>query len=187
MLNDKFMMESELEISVNSEGESEVELEYAALDWFLHDNATLVAGKFLSPIGQFRQNLHPSWVNKLPAAPIGFGQGGAAPWADIGVQLRGGLKAGNTLMNYAVFVSNGPELKADEHGNAGGDAHGDTVAPAGAIAEAGDEHAEEGEHAEERREGAGDPAEEVGLLHGDLHGLDRVQGERRVDLRDGLA
>lgn len=181
MFNDKFMMESELEITVDSEGETDVALEYAALDWFLHDNATLVAGKFLSPIGQFRQNLHPSWINKLPTAPIGFGHGGAAPLADIGVQMRGGFKAGNTDMNYAVFVSNGPELVADAHGEGGDDDHGGAIAPARAIAQADgehaaeDEHAEEGEHADADAEHAGEADE-----HADEIAAAELETEGRV-------
>ena len=80
------------------------------IDWFLNDYVALVGGKFLSPIGQFRQNLHPSWINKLPSAPPGFGHDGAAPVSEMGVQLRGGFPIGSTMANYATYVGNGPEL-----------------------------------------------------------------------------
>ena len=109
---DIVMLESELEIEVEDDGETEIKLEYLTLDWFMNDYATLVAGKFLSPIGQFRQNLHPSWVNKLPSAPPGFGHDGAAPISDLGVQVRGGFPMGGMHANYAVFASNGPELNS---------------------------------------------------------------------------
>jgi len=112
--NDKLMMESEVEIELNEDGDADVVLEYASLDYFLNDYTTLVAGRFLSPIGQFRQNGHPSWINKLPSHPIGFGDGGAVLLNDIGVQARGGFIAGNTAMNYAVYVGNGPELRFEE-------------------------------------------------------------------------
>lgn len=88
-------------------------LEYLTIDWFINDYMVLVGGKFLSPIGQFRQNIHPSWINKLPSAPPGFGHDGAAPLTDVGFQLRGGFPIGNIRTNYAVYVSNGPELKAE--------------------------------------------------------------------------
>ncbi len=87
---DLMMLESELEIRVTPEGETTTELEYLSLDLFLNDYATFVAGKFISPIGQFRQNLHPGWINKLPSAPPGFGHDGAAPASEVGIQLRGG-------------------------------------------------------------------------------------------------
>lgn len=83
---DLVMLESELELTTSEDGETETALEYLTLDWFVNDYLVLVAGKFLSPIGQFRQNLHPSWINKLPSAPAGFGHDGAAPVSDLGVQ-----------------------------------------------------------------------------------------------------
>ena len=110
---DKLMLEGELEIEVNEEGETEVAMEYLTVDAFLNDYVALVAGKFLSPIGQFRQNLHPSWINKLASAPPGFGHDGAAPVSDVGVQLRGGFPLGGNRTNYALFVSNGPIIKAE--------------------------------------------------------------------------
>ena len=107
---DLVMLESELEIEVGDDGETETNLEYLTIDWFINDYMVLIGGKFLSPVGQFRQNLHPSWINKLPSAPPGFGHDGAAPVSDVGFQLRGGFPVGDVRTNYAVYVSNGPEL-----------------------------------------------------------------------------
>jgi len=113
---DMVMLESELEIEVGDDGETETNLEYLTVDWFVNDYMALVAGKFLSPIGQFRQNLHPSWINKLPSAPPGFGHDGAAPVSDVGFQLRGGFPMGFIRSNYALYVSNGPALIAEIEG-----------------------------------------------------------------------
>ena len=110
---DTVMMEAELEFEVGDDGETEVAMEYMTIDWFMNDYATLVAGKFLSPIGQFRQNLHPSWINKMATAPPGFGHDGAAPVSDVGLQVRGGFSLGGIRSNYAVFASNGPEINAE--------------------------------------------------------------------------
>ncbi len=109
---DLVMLESELEIKVTDEGGTEVALEYLTVDLFLGDYLTLIGGKFLSPIGQFRQNLHPSWINKLASAPPGFGHDGAAPVSEVGFQARGGFPVGNMFANYAAYVGNGPELNA---------------------------------------------------------------------------
>lgn len=113
---DLVMLESELELEVEDDGSTSITLEYLTIDLFLNDYMAFVAGKFLSPVGQFRQNLHPSWINKLPSAPPGFGHDGAAPVSDIGMQLRGGFPVGGIRSNYAVFVSNGPELIAEWDG-----------------------------------------------------------------------
>ncbi len=112
---DRVLWEAELEFEIEEDGETEVGLEYTTIDLFLNDYMTFVGGKFLSPLGQFRQNLHPAWINKLPAAPPGFGHDGAAPLADIGFQLRGGVPVGNpSALNYAVYVANGPELEGED-------------------------------------------------------------------------
>ena len=113
---DLVMLETEFELVNTADGETEVVLEYMTIDLFLNDYMTLVAGKFISPIGQFRQNVHPSWINKLPTAPVGFGHGGAAPLSETGFQLRGGFPVGEMRGNYAVYVSNGPVLHSEVDG-----------------------------------------------------------------------
>ena len=114
---DLVMLESELEVELSPEGETEVNLEYLTVDFFPTDNVAIVAGRFLSPVGQFRQNLHPSWINRLPSAPPGFGHDGAAPVSETGLQARGGVDLGAGKLNYAVYIGNGPELNAvDEDG-----------------------------------------------------------------------
>ncbi len=62
-------------------------------------------------MGQFRQSLHPAWINKFASAPPGFGHDGAAPLAEVGVQLRGGFRWGNPWrLNYALYAGNGPTV-----------------------------------------------------------------------------
>jgi len=110
---DLVMLEAELEIEAENNGGTSTNLEYMTVDFFANDYATLVAGKFLSPIGQFRQNLHPSWINKLPTAPSGFGHDQAAPVSETGLQARGGFPIASQPMyiNYAIFAGNGPVLE----------------------------------------------------------------------------
>ncbi len=110
---DRILWESELEIEVPEDGGTNVALEYSAIDLIINDYLVFVAGKFLSPLGNFRQNLHPAWINKLPSAPPGFGHDGAAPIAEVGVELRGGMPFGSrSLVTYAGYVGNGPKLMA---------------------------------------------------------------------------
>ena len=125
---DRILWEAELEIEVEENGDTEIGLEYSTIDLFLNDNTVLLAGKFLSPIGNFRQNLHPSWINKLTSAPPGFGHDGAAPLAEVGVQLRGAYNVGQRgKFTYAGFVGNGPKLEGED-----GEIHGiDTDGSAG--------------------------------------------------------
>ena len=110
---DLLLLESELEVELENDGTTEVALEYLSLDLILNDYMVLVAGKFLSPIGQFRQNIHPAWINKLPSLPVGFGMGEAAPTNEVGLQMRGGFPLGPMRANYAVYTGNGPRLVLD--------------------------------------------------------------------------
>jgi hypothetical protein len=111
---DLVLGEGELELEVEDNGETNVVLEFATIDLLLNDSMVLMAGKFLSPLGQFRQNLHPSWINKLPSAPVGFGEDGAAPDAEIGAQLRGGIELGGGRLGYSAYIGNGPKLAVEE-------------------------------------------------------------------------
>lgn len=110
-LNDRLIFEGELEIGL-MDGETEVGLDYAQIAYFLHDYVTVGVGKFLLPFNIWPERLHPAWINKLPTAPLPFQEeGGIAPMTDLGVQVRGGVPLfGDTKMNYAVYVTNGPRL-----------------------------------------------------------------------------
>lgn len=112
-VGDRLFLEAELEGQIDSEDAREGAVEYATVNWLLGDHAALVVGKFLSPVGSFFANQHPSWINRLPSAPPGFGHGGAAPLTDVGVQLRGGADLGAQSLNYAVYVANGPRMQLE--------------------------------------------------------------------------
>ena len=113
---DLVMMESELEFEIDAAGATTVAMEYMTVDLFLNDYAVLVAGKFLSPLGQFRQNSHPSWINKGASMPVGFGHGQAAPNGDVGVQVRGAVPMLGNTSNYAVYIGNDPVLELNPAG-----------------------------------------------------------------------
>ena len=114
LYDNKILWEAELEVEVEENGDTSIGLEYTTVDWFLNDKLTLIAGKFLSPVGNFRQNIHPSWINKLPSAPPGFGHDGAAPISEVGVQLRGVAPMGKSKLNYAFYLGNGPKVEGED-------------------------------------------------------------------------
>ena len=124
---DRFLFEAELEFEFEGEN-TEVQVEYSQLD-YMFDGATLVAGKFLLPMGIFGERVHPAWINKLPIPPpIYAGHGssvGLIPvMSDFGVMLRGGFPAAGLRWNWAAFVVNGPRVATEE----GGDEHAEEEA-----------------------------------------------------------
>ena len=121
-VTDRVLFEAEPEFELEDDGGTEVNLEYAQADIFLNDYTTLVGGKFLLPFGEFIQQLHPAWINKLVSFPLPFQEdeeGGLLPFSDLGVQVRGGtrlLGREGTNLDYTLFVSNGPRFESDEVG-----------------------------------------------------------------------
>ena len=133
LYDDRVLVEAEVEFELGDEGETELEFEYASIDLFLSDTTVLVAGKFLSPLGNFRQNLHPAWINRFASAPVGFGHDGAAPISDLGVQLRGVWPDAGLLgrITYALALTNGPTLEAEDGELEGVLAEGSTATATG--------------------------------------------------------
>src|SRR5262249_14710457 len=83
-LNDHILLESELEF-----GTGDVRVGYAQADFIVNDWLTVVAGRFLSPVGFFNERLHPDWINKMPDFPLAMRQVGLADFSLNGVQVRG--------------------------------------------------------------------------------------------------
>ncbi len=123
-LNEKMHVEAETEISINADGETEIELEYADLHYFLTDTTTLTAGKFLLPFGQFGPNIHPSWINRSPWTPGIYGSHGSSQameallpiLSDVGVAVQQTfVLGGHQKIFIDLYSTNGPGLEAEEH------------------------------------------------------------------------
>ncbi len=106
---DLVLFEAEAEIENTDEG-TEFALEYAQANIMVHPNAVVVIGQFLSPVGQFQERLHPSWINRMADAPAGFGHDGVQPGSDMGVMVRGGFNLEPGLLTYSVALGNGPRV-----------------------------------------------------------------------------
>ncbi|MEQ8625977.1 hypothetical protein [Ekhidna sp.] len=111
--SDKLFFEGELEFAVE-DGEIEVALEYANFNYSLAPNLNLRAGKILIPFGIFFDRLHPSWINRLPTVPLGYGHDGILPTSDLGAELRGASYLGGMKFNYSLYVMNGPRIEDGE-------------------------------------------------------------------------
>jgi hypothetical protein len=106
----RFIFESELEFEFE-DNDLNIGFEYANGSYIVSRALIVRVGKFLLPFGTFMERLHPAWVNRLRTKPLGFGHDGIAPGSDVGVEIRGGIQAGRSKLNYAVYVVNGPRLK----------------------------------------------------------------------------
>lgn len=114
---DRLLAEAELEIeprrSPGEESELEFALEYLTIDYTLCDYMTLIAGKFLLPVGVFNEKIHPAWINKLPSKPLPYAKH-MLPDTQIGIQGRGAIHAGDAVISYTLLGSNGPTSVIEE-------------------------------------------------------------------------
>ena len=120
--NDWILFEAEPEFELDSDGDTEVNVEYAQVDIVLNDYVTFVGGKFLLPFGEFIQQLHPAWINKLASNPLPYREGeegGLMPFSNVGAELRGGaqlLGREGVDLAYTLYIANGPRFESDEVG-----------------------------------------------------------------------
>ncbi len=106
-IDDKLLAEAEIEYE---HGGEEIMLEYAQIDYILHDYATITGGKFLIPFGAFNTKLHPSWISKVPSRPLADDRVVPVDWSEAGVMVSGGIQiSGYSKVNYAIYVVNGLE------------------------------------------------------------------------------
>jgi len=112
-LNDWILLEAE--IGIGSDGSVSAG-SFAQADFFVNDWLTIIAGRFVAPIGWYNERLNNPWVNKLPTDAAG-----TAPllWLQVlpamsmlGVQAQGSFYLGCSplKLEYNAYISNGLNL-----------------------------------------------------------------------------
>ena len=129
-MGEDLLFETELEFGLSGELTTTT-LEYAQIDYLGFERFIITAGKFLLPFGTFGERLHPTWINKLPTAPLlyGHGHGGVAEGSllpvlsDVGLLVRYKAPVGKKwAFDASGWISQGPRLVG---AGEGGDGHGD--------------------------------------------------------------
>ncbi len=128
------LFETELEFGLSGTLTTTV-LEYAQIDYLGFENVQVIAGKFLLPFGVFGERLHPTWINKLPTAPVLYGhahegvaEDGLLPiMSDAGLMMRWAQPVGSGLvLDFSGYVTQGPRLAAAEEEGHEGEEHDPT-------------------------------------------------------------
>jgi hypothetical protein len=112
-LNDWIFLEAEIAAG----GDGSVSLgSFAQADFFVTDWLTIIAGRFVAPIGWFNERLNNPWVNKLPGDAPGSGpllwEQVLPPFSMLGVQAQGAFYLGCSpfKMEYNAYITNGLNL-----------------------------------------------------------------------------
>jgi hypothetical protein len=109
-LNDWILLEAEIGIGSNGSVSAGA---FAQADFFVTDWLTIIAGRFVAPIGFFNERVNNPWVNKLPTdAPGSFPLlwlQVLPPFSMLGVQAQGSFYLGCTpiKMEYTAYITNG--------------------------------------------------------------------------------
>jgi hypothetical protein len=109
-LNDWIFLEAEIGVA----GDGSVGVgSFAQADFFINDWLTIIAGRFVAPIGWYNERLNNPWINKLPGDAPGSGpllwQQVLPPLSLLGIQAQGAFYiCGSPIkLEYNAYVSNG--------------------------------------------------------------------------------
>jgi hypothetical protein len=112
-LNDWIFLEAE--IGIGADG-SVAAGSFAQADFFVNDWLTIIAGRFVTPIGFYNERLNNPWINKLPGDAPGSGP---LLWEQVlptlsclGVEVTGAfyLCCSPFKLEYSAYISNGLNL-----------------------------------------------------------------------------
>ena len=92
---------------------------HANISYIVNDRLVVGGGLFDVPFGAFRTHFDSSWINRLPDAPLPFGDGGIAPDTGVGVFAMGAFPAGDQRFTYNLWLVNGPTVITDDPDAAG--------------------------------------------------------------------
>lgn len=122
---DNFLFEMKLDVQL-LDCRTDIALVYGVLDYVVNDWLTVRAGKFSLPLGLVWEKMTTGWINKLPNLPLPYNPRGRAltPAADVGVDFRGAVEAGNwfgvgceedmpAVIAYDLWFGNGPQETID--------------------------------------------------------------------------
>jgi hypothetical protein len=110
-LNDWILLEAEASIGPTASVGA-----FAQADFFVNDWLTIIAGRFVAPIGFWNERLNNPFVNKLPADAPGAGpllwQQVLPAFSLLGLQAQGSFYLGCSpfKLEYNAYVSNGLNL-----------------------------------------------------------------------------
>jgi len=105
---------------------SSVNINIAEASYIVNDRLMVGGGLFVVPFGQYHNHFDPPWIEKLPDAPLAFGDSALGPGSEVGIFAHGAapLNFLNAPFNspkvvYDAYLANGPQLITNDPTAAG--------------------------------------------------------------------
>lgn len=131
-LNDRLAFDVGLDIGLGRDdtgaNASSFDLSIASATYIINDYLVVGGGLFVAPFAAYHRDFDPPWITKLPDDPLVFSDNGLAPGSVLGAFVSGAYPIGSTKLNYALYISNGPELVTSDPSASAG-----TVGAAGSL------------------------------------------------------
>jgi len=123
-VNDRVLFEGGIDMSLFNDPNgdnpgTETDLSLANVSYIVNDYVVAGGGLFAVPFGIYHSHLDARWTNKLPDDPLAMGDNGISPNTDTGIFAVGAFPVKGAVVNYGVYVTNGPTLITDDPGAAG--------------------------------------------------------------------
>jgi hypothetical protein len=126
----RLLVEAALDVGVDTTTDSvsstSVDLTIANASFIVNDNLIVGGGLFVVPFGQYHNHFDPPWIEKLPDAPLAFGDNPIAPSSEVGIFARGAVPVrglprflSSAKLTYDAYVTNGPGLITTDPAAAG--------------------------------------------------------------------
>ncbi len=113
----------EFEPSFNPGTNPGLGVNWAVISYFAYPGVIIRGGYLVLPFGTYNKRLAAGWICKFATDPVGaVGVGtpaSAPPESDWGIEMEGGLPAGNMKISYDVSLTNGFQLIYDGSLNGG--------------------------------------------------------------------
>jgi hypothetical protein len=105
---------------------SSINLNIADASIIVNDYLIVGGGLFVVPFAQYHNHFDPPWIEKLPDAPLAFGDSAIGPGSEVGIYAHGAAPIrwlhapfDSPKLVYDAYLANGPQLITNDPAAAG--------------------------------------------------------------------
>jgi mono/diheme cytochrome c family protein len=127
---DRLLVTAAFDLAVGTDttgvSSSSINVNIAEASVIVNDNLIVGGGLFVVPFGQYHNHFDPPWIEKLPDAPLAFGDSAIGPSSEVGIFAHGAAALhflhapfSSPKIVYDAYLANGPQLVTNDPTAAG--------------------------------------------------------------------